>query len=109
MLKDITTLQLQGASFTTTTELPLLKNDGSPVKTALLYGRNGSGKSTIAKAFRKIIGEDIPSVQTSILKDIHGVSVALTDTEKAHIFIFDEDFVNDNVRVREDGLGSIYT
>ena len=107
MLKDITTLQLLGANFTTTTDLPLLKKDGSPAKAALLYGRNGSGKSTIAKAFRKVKGADIPSVQTATLKDKNNVSVALMDAEKAHIFVFDEDFVNDNVRVREDGLGSI--
>lgn len=49
MLKDITKIELQGANFRTAQRLSLLAKDGTPVKPTLVYGRNGSGKSTIAR------------------------------------------------------------
>lgn len=107
MLKDITTIELHGANFRTAQQLPLLSKDGTPVKASLIYGRNGSGKSTIAKAFKVLKGETDPSIQISRCYNIHNALVTVTTEEQEHIFIFDEDFVNANVRVQEDGLGSI--
>ena len=107
MLKDITTIELQGANFTRAQRLSLLSQNGTPVKASLLYGRNGSGKSTIAKSFKVLKGENEPSIQIMRCYDIHNAPVTVTAEEQGHIFIFDEDFVNANVRVQEDGLGSI--
>ena len=107
MLKDITTIELQGANFHPAQRLSLLSQDGTPVKASLVYGRNGSGKSTIAKSFKKLKGESVPSIQLVSIFDIHNVAVTLSAADQAHIFVFDEDFVNENVRVQEDGLGSI--
>ena len=63
MLNDITTIKLKGANFAAPTDLtlfdPIEGNKTKTVKAAVLYGRNGSGKSTIAKAFRKLSGESI--------------------------------------------------
>ena len=107
MLKDMTTVELQGANFRTAQRLFLLAQNGAPVKASLVYGRNGSGKSTLAKAFKKIKGEAEPSIQSVSVFDIHNAAVTLTSDDQAHVFVFDEDFVNENVRVQEDGLGSI--
>lgn len=107
MLKDIRTVKLQGANFKEQTELTLFCEDNHPAKGILLYGRNGSGKSTIARALRKIKGGQVTNIQTASVLDNQGSIITLSDEEKAHIFVFDEDFVNANVRVQEDGLGSI--
>ena len=107
ILKDITTIELQGANFRTAQRLSLLADNGTPAKASLIYGRNGSGKSTIAKAFKKLKGEAVPSVQAVSAFDIHNAAVTLTPDDHAHIFILDEDYVNTNVRVQADGLGSI--
>lgn len=108
MLKDISSVKLQGANFSSITVLPIFNSsDGTYTKVSLIYGRNGSGKSTIAKAFRKIKGEVITA---SIITDVTNTtkqSVTLSDEERAGIFVFDEDFVTDNVRIEESGLGSI--
>lgn len=57
MLKDITKIKITGSIFDSQTELdffnPYEGNKEKSVKASLLYGRNGTGKSTIAKAFRK--------------------------------------------------------
>lgn len=107
MLKDITTIELCGAGFGMPQRLSLLAQNGTPVKASLVYGRNGSGKSTIARSFKKLKGEAIPSIQSVSTFDIHSVPVTLSEDDQKHIFIFDEDFINENVRVQEDGLGSI--
>ena len=54
MLKDISGIKLQGANFGVLTELPVFDcSDGKMTKASLVYGRNGSGKSTIARALKK--------------------------------------------------------
>ena len=107
MLKDIATIKLQGANFREATQLPLFFQNNKSVKATLLYGRNGSGKSTIAKAFRKIKGENEPVIQAVEVLDIQNTPTTLETEEQSHIFVFDEDFVSKYVHVQEDGLGSI--
>lgn len=108
MLKDISSVNLKGANFSSATVLPIFDfSDKKYVKVSLLYGRNGSGKSTIAKAFRKIKGEVVDTVTAVDVFDASGHSVILSKAECANIFVFDEDFITDNVRIEGSGLGSI--
>lgn len=116
MFKDIVTIKVQGANFTSVTPLALFEprdkdKEGNDVlktiKGVLLYGRNGAGKSTIAKAFRKAKGEILPAVEHVSFLDKDGKAVALTEDEKKQIFVFDEDYVNNQVRLKEDHLETI--
>ena len=108
MINEISSIKLHGANFYTSAILPLLdSSDGKITKLSLVYGRNGSGKSTIAKAFRKIKGEAIWTVDEAVPLGNNNAAVLLSDEEKERIFVFDEDFVTQNVRVEENGLGSI--
>jgi hypothetical protein len=111
MLKDLVSINIEGASFTTPTELPLFNpHDGNNIKTikgTLLYGRNGSGKSTIAKGFRVLKGEQELVGLKAICKDVNGSTIGLSEGEKDRIFIFDEDFVNKNVKLQNDHLDTI--
>ena len=108
MLKDMSSIKLQGANFYAATTLPILdSSDGKYAKASLIYGRNGSGKSTIARAFRKLKGDDVATVTTSVALDAANLPIALSEPERTSIFVFDEDFVNANVRIEEKGLGSI--
>ena len=109
MLKDISSVKLQGANFSFLTSLPILdSSDGKYTKISLIYGRNGSGKSTIAKAVRKMKGEAISTITTTVALNTANQPIALPETESASIFVFDEDFVSANVRIEGSGLGSIY-
>lgn len=111
MLKDISTVKVQGAIFASLTPFslfnPLDGKDYKTVKGALLYGRNGSGKSTIAKAFRKARGEEQPAIMQVSFADKDGNTVTLSDDEKKKIFVFDEEFVNEKVKLKEDHLDTI--
>jgi energy-coupling factor transporter ATP-binding protein EcfA2 len=108
MLSDITTIELSGAFFPATTSFDFFKgNNDKIVNSALVYGRNGTGKSTIARAFRKIAGEDIPIISSAFLCDKNSSPVMLSEEEKKHIYVFDEDYINKNVRFQEDHLETI--
>lgn len=111
MFKDVTTLKMSGANFDSLTSFDFFNpHDGNKVKTvkgALLYGRNGTGKSTIARAFRKLAGGNVPVITSAAFYDDTGQPVTLTDEEKKHIFIFDEDYVDKNVRLHQDHLETI--
>lgn len=98
---------MQGANFDNLTQLQIFNDGDKYVKSALLYGRNGSGKSTIAGAFRKIKGLPAANIQQASMAGADGSQIILTEEEKRHICVFDESFVNESVRIQEDGLGSI--
>ena len=111
MLNDITAIKILGANFETETTLDFFNPyDGNKVKTvkgALLYGRNGTGKSTIARAFRKLTGEDIPVMAGAEFYGDAGQRVVLSEEERKYIFVFDEDYVDKNVRLQQDHLETI--
>ena len=105
---DCIGIKVQGANFSTEADLALFAGaNGTNVKTALVFGRNGSGKSTIARAFRKTRGEEIKTIVTADMIDKDSNTVALTEAERQAIFVFDEDFIDKNIRIQEDGLGTI--
>ena len=111
MLKEICGIELCGANFENPTRLDMFNPiDGGTQKTikgTLLYGRNGSGKSTIARGFRKIIGEKDQPINHASVLDKNGSHIVLTESEKNKIFIFDEDYVDKNVKLQEDHLDTI--
>lgn len=72
----------------------------------ITYGRNGSGKSTIARAFR----EQQPDRQAMNPEHKYNLSFdgsgSIMPGVCEHVFVFNEDFIDDNIRVGE-GLKSI--
>ncbi|MCD8175093.1 MAG: AAA family ATPase [Phascolarctobacterium sp.] len=74
---------------------------------ALLFGRNGTGKSAIAKAFRKLAGEEIPNIIDAAFIDNSDTAINLDEESKRHIFVFDEDYVDKNVKLQRDHLETI--
>lgn len=70
MREDIKTLKVYGGNFVPEAVFNFFGNDTQVNKRTpccLLYGRNGSGKSTIARGFRKIAGEEEESINNAIL------------------------------------------
>ena len=113
MLNDIVGIKISGANYTIDTDLKVFdpkdnkKTDKNKiVKGTIVFGRNGSGKSTIAKGFKKIIGEDIKTINKSEFFDIDSKTVIINN-KTANIVIFDEEYVDKYVKLKENGLGSI--
>ena len=96
MLEQIKNISIKGGPFTEKTSFDLF-----PQRLNLLYGRNGSGKSTIAKSIRRLGKEDDGSGYSA------ETNPSLSAEQAQHIFVFDEDFVSTNFRMNETGLSSI--
>ncbi len=104
MFENIKAIKLSGAIFNTITTLNFFANNK---KVALLFGRNGTCKSAIAKAFRKLAGEEIPNIIDAAFIDNSDTAINLDEESKRHIFVFDEDYVDKNVKLQRDHLETI--
>ena len=110
MREDIKSLKICGGKFAEEASLAFWGNTTQANKKtpcALLYGRNGSGKSTIARAFRKIAGGEEETINSAELCDENGNEIQLSDEEKKNIFVFDQKFVDENIKFEKDGLKTI--
>lgn len=110
MRDDIKSLKVCGGKFVPEVTLPLFGNKTQVNKKtplSILYGRNGSGKSTIARAFRKISNVEEDGISSAILCDEAGNVIQLADDEKGKIYVFDQKFIDENIRIEENGLDTI--
>lgn len=87
----------------------VVKTPDAPQKNrvALLYGANGSGKSTIAQGFREYSESMIP--RTVDLRFLAGTEIIKMSSgmRNEKIFVFDEEYISKNIKVRGNGLGTI--
>lgn len=96
MFEQIKSITIKGGPFVFETPLDII-----PKRMNLLYGRNGSGKSTIAKCIKcigKVDADNAYSAKT--------IPECGSDTAQ-RIFVFDEDFVSFNFKIEKEGLSSI--
>ena len=93
-------IKIKGGFFNEEKELILFENEA---RIALLYGKNGSGKSTISNAVLKAIGEATDDIVQATLLDKEDTTFA--DTQCIHVF--NEDYVSSRVKIRDDGLNTI--
>lgn len=82
-----------GDSFFTSEELKIL-----PYRFNILYGRNGSGKSSISQAIANYISNS--SVESPNIEFVE----PLNDDDKKHVFVFNENYIEKNIKVEQDGL-----
>lgn len=108
-IESMTGVSISSAFFSIATSLELFPKHPKPSKNnrvALLYGKNGSGKSTIAQGFREY--RDSVNPQTVTLIPMDGTSYINCSSEKHDkIFIFDEEYVLTRVRIKDSGLDAI--
>lgn len=110
MFENFKKIKIKGGYFEEETELPLFNEDSI----SILYGRNGSGKSTIARCLKQLceaeeerIKREENIVQGKETNYIVSSDVPITDEYKTNVFVFDEDFLQNNVKIKDDGLNAI--
>lgn len=101
MIEQLAGISIQGRCFTKVEKLIFFSKKDE--RLALIYGANGSGKSTISKAFRNIQSQEYPELHVETI-NTNGDAVLLASPS---ISIFDEEYIDRNVRIDDDGLGSI--
>lgn len=92
-------IKFTGGVFEPDTELKLFNENE---RISLIYGKNGSGKSTITKAILKAKGENIQDIVTSRIYDDSSEFI-----DPSIIHVFNEDYINSRVKISDDGLNAI--
>ena len=105
MFENFKKITIEGGYFEQPTTLDLFKDRQN---LSIVYGRNGSGKTTIAKAIRQLVGKDTeqPTEEGYVSYSVSTDAIILDD-KKDSVFIFDEEFVRENVRTKGKGLETI--
>lgn len=109
-IESMTGINISSAYFSSPAVLELFPKHPNPPKSnrvALLYGKNGSGKSTIAQGFREY--RDSVSPRTVALTPLaNSASIKITPSGKPEKFyIFDEDYILSRVKIKDSGLNAI--
>ena len=110
MFETFKKLTIKGGYFDQETTLELFKEE----HLSIVYGRNGSGKTTIARCMKQLVEteEEKEKRLEKIANDqetAYEVSseAVIAEENKSQVFVFDEDFLRDQVRVQNDGLNEI--
>ena len=101
MIKQIASLAVKGHCFFDEKVFHFFPK--TDVRLSLVYGANGSGKSTISRAFQTLTQEANSDISARVL-DANENEIALASST---ISVFNEDYIDANVKIDDDGLGSI--
>ena len=82
-------------------------------RVSLIYGKNGSGKSTVANAFKNYSDiSETPELTVNLVD--YKKSIMLSETSedeyyglRENIYVFNEDYIMNNVGFKDDGLETI--
>lgn len=111
MFEKLNSITIKGGYFDEGANFKLFK-DNAPL--SILYGRNGSGKTTIARCIKQLAESD--EERTRRLERISSgediaysvtPNIIIPEANKGQVFVFDEDFLREQVRVEKDGLNTI--
>ena len=110
MIESMTGISIKSPFFSENPTLEFFPVHSNPPKmnrVALLFGSNGSGKSTIAKGFREYVNQINPCSVEVLPKcgDTHWILSPGARPEK--IFVFDETYVDRSVKIQSSGLDAI--
>ncbi len=107
MDNNVSSIKIKGGIFEHDTTLPLFDDAQRKRRFCLVYGKNGSGKTTISRAFSKIAGNQEETIDDACLLDVKNQPLLLESDNELSTFVFNEDFVKNNVAIEESGLDTI--
>jgi wobble nucleotide-excising tRNase len=80
-----------------------VSNKEKPHRISVIFGHNGSGKTTIARQIASVARTD----GESYFYDADNAKLALDDAELERVRVFDEHYVEKKIRIEDDGLQAI--
>lgn len=122
MSATISGISIQGKAFEE--ETPLVFFSDNKGKVAVIYGRNGTGKSTISRAFTKLVQAPSASAGSGGLlggddkdSDADDLTVSLipadpcsndgTHPAKPNVSVFNEVYIDQKIRIESDGIDAV--
>lgn len=103
MLDKIKGIRIKGRCFKEYTDFLFFQKPNDRI--SIVYGKNGSGKSTISEGVSSIIHRDISSTLTAEFIDADRHELSFIDAPR--VFVFNEKYIDENVKIDDDGLGAI--
>lgn len=103
MIKDVKKFEIQGGFFSELVRFELFKNEKDRI--SIIYGKNGSGKSSIAKAISDYKNNDFSTFDHIKFTDDQDNETIIFD--KQNIFVFNEEFIEKNIKFASEGLNTI--
>jgi len=107
MQGDFGGISVKGAMFSADSPVPFQFFKEKSARMAIVYGKNGSGKSTISRAFYKCKDETCNPELAVQLIDVNRAQMIMTPETLSQIQVFNEDFISKNLRTEEKGLNTI--
>lgn len=108
MIKDIQGIKLGKGGFLSNIELEFFKSTSSATsRLAFIYGKNGSGKSTIARSIREAALLVFPPVSELPLFLDSNANVMSVEGPLNNVFVFDETYIDLNIKFHRDNLDTI--
>lgn len=98
MFEKFKCIKIQGGCFADESQLGLFTEDSA---VSVIYGRNGSGKSTIARAIKNLAQPDEKTSDCLIASS----DTPIPDDLRRSVFVFDDDFIDSRFRLSEEGKG----
>ncbi len=103
MIKDIKNVEIQGGFFSELAKFEIFQNENDRI--SIIYGKNGSGKSSIAKAISDYKNNDFSTFNHIKFTDNQEDEIVIPD--KQNIFVFNEEFIERNIKFASEGLNTI--
>ena len=103
MIEKIKGIRITGRCFKSNTDYLFFPNPNDRI--SLIYGKNGSGKSTIAEGMASIAASGVFSDLSVSFIDENKQDVSIENG--TNVFVFNEKYVDENVKIDDDGLGTI--
>ena len=104
MIEKIRGISIQGKCFTNETNFIFFTKPEE--KISLVYGKNGSGKSTISEGVKAAADNEASTEINATFIDENQHKLALSEI-KDNVFVFNENYIDKNVKIDDDGLGTI--
>lgn len=105
VFNDVMGISITSGYFNGGNEYKLFENKNDRV--AMIFGRNGSGKSTIAQGFIEYANSINPRNIDLKLITKDGEIYISPNGKASKIFVFNEEYINNNVKLKEEGLDTI--
>lgn len=105
IFNDVIGISITSEYFNGSNEYKLFENKNDRV--AMIFGRNGSGKSTIAQGFIEYVNSVNPRNIDLKLITKDGTTYISPNGKVSKIFVFNEEYINNNVKLKEEGLDTI--
>lgn len=105
MFNDLQMIKIKGGFFENTTYLELFKNNQDRI--SFIYGRNGSGKTSISNAILDLKNSDFSNFEEISLIDPNMREINISNQDCDKIFVFNERFIDSKIRFSSDGMNTI--